>query len=99
VAASGQAAMGQAQAVLTDVRGFTRQSTAMADSLQRTLGNAEEISGGLRALVPQLGSSLHAAQDAAEEADKVLRAAGNSFLLGGPSPAPVVPTLASPRAP
>jgi len=99
VAASGQAAVGQAQAVLTDVRGFTRQSTAMAESLQRSLGNAEEITGGLRDLVPQLGSGLHAAQGAAEEADKVLRAAGNSFLLGGPAPAPMAPTLISPRAP
>jgi phospholipid/cholesterol/gamma-HCH transport system substrate-binding protein len=99
VATSGQAAVGQAQAVLTDVRGFTRQSTAMAESLQRTLGNAEEVSLGLRTLVPQLGTSLHAAQGAAEEADKVLRAASNSVLLGGPAPAPMVPTLTVPRAP
>lgn len=99
VAASGQAAMGQAQAVLGDVRAFSQQSAAMGQSLQRTLGHTEEITNGLRQLVPTLGSGLQAAQNAADEADAVLRAAGNSFLLGGPKPIPAAPTLASPRAP
>jgi phospholipid/cholesterol/gamma-HCH transport system substrate-binding protein len=99
VAVQSQAAVGQVQTVLTDVRALTQHSAAMGQTLQRTLTNAEEITGGLRQLVPTLGTSLQAAQNAADEADAVLRAAGNSFLLGGPKPIPAAPTLASPRAP
>jgi phospholipid/cholesterol/gamma-HCH transport system substrate-binding protein len=99
VAAAGVVAAGQAQEVLRDVRGFTAQTAGMGQSLQRTLGHAEELSGGLRDMLPQLGSAVHAAQGASEEADKVLRAASNSFLLGGPKPAIAAPVLMSPRAP
>ena len=99
VATQGQTAMAQAQAVLTDVRAFTQQSAAMGQTLQRTLGHAEELTSGLRQLVPALGTGLQAAQNAADDADAVLRAASNSFLLGGPKPAPKAPTLVSPRAP
>jgi ABC-type transporter Mla subunit MlaD len=99
VAAAGQVAAGQAQAVLTDVHAFTRQAAGMGETLQRTLGQAEALSGGLRALVPQLGSAVQAAQSASEEADQVLRAASNSFWLGGPQLSPAAPVLMSPRAP
>jgi phospholipid/cholesterol/gamma-HCH transport system substrate-binding protein len=99
VAASGQAAAGQAQALLTDLRGFSTQTASMGDTLQRTLSNTEELTIGLRALVPRLGSTVQAAQAATEQADSVLRAAGNSFLLGGPHAAPAAPVLMSPRAP
>jgi len=99
VVASGQVAVGQVQGALTDVRGFTQQTTVMGQSLQRTLGQAEELTQGLRALVPQLGTDLAAVQTAVEDADKVLRAAANSFLLGGPAPVSAAPTLTSPRAP
>jgi phospholipid/cholesterol/gamma-HCH transport system substrate-binding protein len=99
VAASSQLAVGQVQGVLADVRGLTAQSAGMAGTLQRTLGHVEEFSSGLRMLVPQLSPTVQAAQNAAEDADKVLRAASNSFLLGGPRPAPAAPLLISPRAP
>jgi ABC-type transporter Mla subunit MlaD len=99
VAASGQAAAGQAQAVLTDLRGFSTQTASMGEKLQRTLSNTEELTSGLRAMVPQLGSAVQAAQGATDQADQVLRAASNSFLLGGPKPAPTGPVLMSPRAP
>ena len=99
VAVQSQAAVGQVQTVLTDVGALTRHSAATGQTLQRTLSNAEEITGGLRQLVPALGTSLRATQNAAEEADAVLRAASNSFLLGGPKPIPAAPTLASPRTP
>jgi phospholipid/cholesterol/gamma-HCH transport system substrate-binding protein len=99
VAAASTVAAGQAQDVLRDMRGFTAQTAGMGESLQRTLGHAEALSSGLRDMLPQLGSAVHAAQGASEEADKVLRAASNSFLLGGPKPAPAAPVLMSPRAP
>ncbi|NVO05372.1 MAG: MCE family protein [Rhodoferax sp.] len=99
VAAAGVVAAGQAQDVLRDVRGFTAQTAGMGQTLQRTLGHAEELTLGLRDMLPQLGSAVHAAQGASEEADKVLRAASNSFLLGGPKPVPAAPLLISPRAP
>lgn len=99
VAASGQAAAGQAQAVLTDLRGFSSQTASMGEKLQRTLANTEELTSGLRSMVPQLGAAVQAAQGATEQADQVLRAASNSFLLGGPHAAPAAPVLLSPRAP
>ena len=99
VAAAGAVAAGQAQEVLRDVRGFTAQTTGMGETLQRTLGHAEALTGGLRDMLPQLGSAVHAAQGASEEADQVLRAASNSFLLGGAKPVPAAPVLLSPRAP
>lgn len=99
VAAASALATGQAQEVLRDVRGFTVQAASMGHSLQATLGHAEALSSGLRDMLPQLGSAVHAAQAASEEADKVLRAASNSFLLGGPTAVPAAPVLISPRAP
>lgn len=99
VAAASKVAVGQVQGVLGDVRGFTAQTAAMGESLQRTLSHTESFTKDLHALGPQLSPTVQAAQGAAEEADKVLRAAGNSFLLGGPSPSPNTPVLISPRAP
>lgn len=99
LAAAGTMAAGQAQDVLRDVRSFTVRAGDMGESLQRTLANTEAISSGLRNMVPQISSTVHAAQGASEEADKVLRAASNSFLLGGPKAAPAAPVLLSPRAP
>lgn len=99
VAQAGQQAAQQAQGVLGDLRGFSAQTAAMGQTLQRTLDHAQEVGSGLRALVPQLSPAVLAAQGAAEEADQVLRSAGNSFLLGGPRPVPTAPVLISPRAP
>lgn len=70
----------------------------MAATLERSLHNVEAISADLRQMSPQLPPVLSAGQAALEDADDVLRAARNSFLLRGNLPPPAaLPEVPVPR--
>jgi ABC-type transporter Mla subunit MlaD len=89
--ATTRAAVEEVRLLAGELRPLAPQAAAMADSLARSLHNVEAITAELRGLAPQLPPAVAAGQQAIEEADAVMRAAKNSFLLRGSLPPPADP--------
>ena len=85
--------LGEAGALVDDLRPLGPRATDMAASLERALQNIEALSQELRDLAPQIASAMAAGQDALEETDDVMRAAQGSFLLRGNLPPPAEPPI------
>jgi ABC-type transporter Mla subunit MlaD len=92
---SANLALADARGLIGELRPLGPRSVEIASSIERSLANVEAVSAELRALGPQLAPTVAAGQVALEEADDVLRAARNSFLLRGNLP----PPAAAPGAP
>lgn len=85
---SANLALVDARSLMGELRPLGPRAVEIAASLERSLANVEAVSVELRALGPQLAPTVAAGQASLEEADDVLRAARNSFLLRGNLPPP-----------
>lgn len=90
----------QVNAILADVKQGTARVDGLTQKTDAILSDAQAVSAELRGSAPQLvqsvGPVLDAGRDALSEADDVLRAAKNSFLLRGNVPPPPPGPLAPP---
>lgn len=92
---AGQAAT-QVNAILADVKKGTARVDSLSQHSENILANGEAISQDLKKVAPQIVPVIDAGRDTLNEADDVLRAAKNSFLLRGNVPPP--PTGALPAS-
>jgi phospholipid/cholesterol/gamma-HCH transport system substrate-binding protein len=78
--------------ILADVQKGTARVDSVTQRVDNVLANTEKISQDFRTLAPQLAQDLspviESSRDTLNEADDVLRAAKNSFLLRGNLPPP-----------
>jgi ABC-type transporter Mla subunit MlaD len=97
-------AAAQVNAILADVKQGTARVDGLTQKTDAILSNAEALSADLKNQAPplirdvgqQVSPILDAGRDALTEADDVLRAAKNSFLLRGSIPPPPPGPLAPP---
>lgn len=88
-------AIGQVQGTLADVRTSAAHLPAIADKLEQSAEDVRAVTHELRAAAPEIAPLVSAGRDTLDEADDVLQAAKNSFLLRGnlpPAPPPPAPT-------
>ena len=91
-------AVQQVGAILADVKDGTVKLAPILDKTNRALDDVQAVTGELRATAPQIAPVVAAGRDTLQEADEVLRAAKNSFLLRGSAPPPAAPpALPAPR--
>lgn len=91
-------AVGDAQATLADVRASAAHLPAMAEKLDASINDVRAITEALRTAAPEVAPLVAAGRDTLGEADDVLQAAKNSFLLrGNLPPPPAAPKVPTPR--
>ena len=90
----------QVNEILADVKQGTARVDGLTQKTDAILSNAQALSSDLKTVAPplvqQIGPVLDAGRDALSEADDVLRAAKNSFLLRDSAPPPPPGPLAPP---